>query len=147
MYSILLAGLNEAEEKLAASHFAQAGHNIVTAKDIVESKEILKNQRIDWVYPQASSDESAVDELKQLTEYFIALPVVLICAQPHGSLMLDAWHAGAADVIVLPITPQSLDASLQHGGKIAPKCRNITGAGVIVIVYRPGIEKDGEHRT
>lgn len=122
MYSVLLAGLKAADEKLASSHFTQLGHRIAAAKDIAEAKDKLKAQWMDLVYLQASSDDKALDELKQLTEYFISLPVVLLCAQPTAKLMLDAWHAGAADVVALPLTLQSLDTSLQHGAKqLAPR--------------------------
>jgi serine phosphatase RsbU (regulator of sigma subunit) len=114
IYSILLAGLKAPDESLVLNHFAHSGHRVVAAKDVVEAKEKLKSQTFGLIYLQASSDFSAVDELKEAARHFASLPIVLVCAQPTEGLVLDAWHAGASDVLFLPLTPQSLDISLQR---------------------------------
>jgi serine phosphatase RsbU (regulator of sigma subunit)/DNA-binding response OmpR family regulator len=113
-YSVLLTGLRAPEESLVITHFTQSGHAVVTAKDIVEAKEKLKTHTMGVVYLQASSDAKAVDELKEATKHFASLPVVLICAQPSEDLVHDGWHAGASDVLFLPLTPLSLDISLRR---------------------------------
>jgi serine phosphatase RsbU (regulator of sigma subunit)/FixJ family two-component response regulator len=117
MYSILLAGLKKEDEIFASNHFAISGHRIVTAKDVVEAGEMLKTQWIDCIYLQASSDDQAIDELQKLLGSFAALPIVLLCTQPAASFVVEAWHAGAADIVVLPPTAQSLDSSLQLNAK------------------------------
>jgi sigma-B regulation protein RsbU (phosphoserine phosphatase) len=114
-YSILLAGLKSSEESLISSHFSRMGHQITTAKNSADAKRKLKSHSIDLLYFQASADEAAVNELKEITAEFISLPVVLVCTKPVEGFVLDAWHAGATDILFIPLTPQSLDASLQRG--------------------------------
>jgi sigma-B regulation protein RsbU (phosphoserine phosphatase) len=113
-YTILLAGLGPAEERFVSTHFSGSGHGLVTAADLVDAGEKLRNQRIDIFYFQATTDERAVNEIEEITRDFSSLPVVLICTRPSEGLVLDAWHAGATDIVFLPLTPQSLDASLQR---------------------------------
>ncbi len=115
MYSILLVGLKESDEAFAANHLVQLGHKIVSAKNIVEAKVAQGSQKIDWIFLQASSDGAALEELRQLAADFTALPVVLLCAQPSAGLVVEAWHAGAVDVIVPPLNSQLLDTSFQQG--------------------------------
>jgi sigma-B regulation protein RsbU (phosphoserine phosphatase) len=115
MYSILLIGLKETDEVFASNHLLRLGHKVMLAKDVVGAKDMLKAQKIDWAYLQAPSDDKAIEELTQFAADFASLPVVLLCTHPAASLVVEAWHAGAADVIVLPLTSQSLDASFQHG--------------------------------
>jgi len=114
IYSILLTGLRAPEESLASSHFAQSGHRVVAARDVVEGGEKLKSQAVDLVYLQASADDRAVEELKEAVRHFAPSPIVLVCAEPKKDLLPDAWSAGASDVLFLPLTPHSLDISLQR---------------------------------
>jgi phosphoserine phosphatase RsbU/P len=116
-YSILLTGLTVPEEHLASSHFAQSGHQVITARDFSDTKEKLKMHRIDLVYLQPSAEEKAVNELKEIVSHAASLPVVLLCSNPTEKIVLGAWHAGATDLISLPLTPHSLDHSLQRGEK------------------------------
>jgi serine phosphatase RsbU (regulator of sigma subunit)/DNA-binding response OmpR family regulator len=112
MYSVLLAGL-KGEEYSASSHFSNLGHRVLTAADFVEAKAKLENYQVDLVYLRASSDERAIDELRQFTGTICTLPVVLVLTQPSAGVVLDCWHAGAADILVTPLSSTSLDASLQ----------------------------------
>jgi|WetSurMetagenome_2_1015567.scaffolds.fasta_scaffold10823_6 phosphoserine phosphatase RsbU/P len=116
-YSLLLAGLETQEEKFISTHLAQSGHQIVTVKDVADAKEILKAQQIDFIYFQASADNRVLHELEEITKHHASLPVVLVCARPAEGLVLGAWHAGAADILVPPLTPQSLDTSLLRTSK------------------------------
>ncbi len=113
IYAILLIGLKTHEESFAASHFSRSGHQIITAASAVEAKDRLKSQKIALAYLQASSDENAVQELREIVEHG-GLPVVLVCARPTNGLVLEAWRGGAADILFLPLTPQSLDSSLER---------------------------------
>jgi serine phosphatase RsbU (regulator of sigma subunit)/DNA-binding response OmpR family regulator len=113
IYSILLAGLGSSEESLVSTHFSMLGHGIIKAGDLADAREKLKSQEIDIFYFQAAADDSAVNEIEEITKE-LALPVVLMCASPSDGLVLKAWHAGAVDIISLPPTPQSLDVSLQR---------------------------------
>ncbi len=116
-YSILLTGLKISEENFASSHFVQSGHQVITARDFPDAKEKLKAHRIDLVYLQPSADERAVNELEEIASHAATLPVVLLCANPTDKTVLGVWHAGAADLISLPLTPHSLELSLQRGAK------------------------------
>jgi sigma-B regulation protein RsbU (phosphoserine phosphatase) len=113
MYSILIAGLND-EKNVVSAHFAALGHQITTVGDIVEAKEKLAQSTVDLIYLQASSGGGAIEELQQFTANLHAVPVVLILSQPATSLVLECWHAGAADILITPLSPQSLDTSLQQ---------------------------------
>jgi phosphoserine phosphatase RsbU/P len=116
-YSILLTGFKVPEENFASSHFARSGHQVITARDFSDAKEKLITHKIDLVYLQPSADERAVSELEEIASRRASLPVVLLCANPTENLVLGAWHAGAADLVSLPLTPHSLDLSLQRGAK------------------------------
>jgi len=113
-FSILLTGLKSAEEGFAISHFAQSGHAVVTARDIAEGKGKLKSHAMGLVYLQASSDDKAVEEIKEAAIQFASLPIVLICEQPMESLVHDGLQAGASDVLFPPLSHHALAISLQR---------------------------------
>jgi phosphoserine phosphatase RsbU/P len=112
MYSILLAGMRS-EENFASDHLARLGHRIITAKDIADANSKHGDLRTDLVYLQPSSDSRAVEELRQITHDFGALPVVLVLTQPAVGHVLECWHAGATDILTTPLNSKSLEASLQ----------------------------------
>ncbi len=128
-YSILLTGLASLEEELASNHFSQAGHRVLTARNLVEARDALKTRRVDLVYLQASADENALSELQELIAHS-RQPVVLLCSRPAEGLVLEAWRTGAADILFLPLTPRSLDASLQRGARQIPSRDPGRAAGV-----------------
>ncbi len=117
-FSILLVGLKAPAEPLAVGHFTQAGHGVTTAASPSEARE--KTPRAEIIYLQPTSDSKAVEELKQLISICPGPPVALICAQASGPVMLEAWQAGAADIMVLPLTPQSLTRSLERMSRQIP---------------------------
>ncbi len=119
-YSLLLIGLKEPALNLAREHFVQGGHRVDCVGGTSEAAERLKEGRHDLVYLQPASDAEAeaMAEFRQILA--LGLPVVLICTKATGTLTLDAWHAGAADVVILPLTPRSLEASLQRAIKRLP---------------------------
>jgi phosphoserine phosphatase RsbU/P len=113
-YSILLAGLPISEESFVTSHFSRSGHHVISSRDCVEVREKLKSQRIDLLYLQALADEGIISRLEEISGLYPSLPVVLMCDRMSEGLILDAWRAGAADMLFAPLTSQSLDASLQR---------------------------------
>ncbi len=113
MYSVLLAGL-KGEESFASDHFTRLGHKVVTAGNADEAKQKLAGSPADVVYLRASTEDRALDELRQLIADSVSLPVVLILTHPNAGLVLEGWHAGAADVLVTPLNSKALDTSLQQ---------------------------------
>jgi phosphoserine phosphatase RsbU/P len=144
-YSILLAGLTSSEESLALNHFVQSGHRVVAARDVGEAKEKARNQEVDLVLLRASADLKAVDELKEASRHLAPLPILLVCAKPTEGLVLDAWHAGASDVLFLPLTPHSLDASLQRIVKQFPMRNSEQPASVHARFFY--LDESGEERS
>ncbi len=116
-YSILLIGLKKDAEILISTHFSGLGHSIRKAKDNIAAGKIINDQKIHVVYLQSSEDDRAINELKELTNNFPWLPIILICARQEGDLILNAWRAGATDILFTPPTSQSLDSSFQQAVK------------------------------
>jgi sigma-B regulation protein RsbU (phosphoserine phosphatase) len=116
-YSVLLVRLRADEKELVSSHLSGLGHRISISEDSVDAGKILNDQEIHLVYLQSSTDDRAVEELEELTKNFPSLPIILICARRDGDLILNAWHAGAADILFTPLTSQNLNASLMQAVK------------------------------
>jgi len=132
IYTILLAGLAPSEESVALTHFSGLGHRVLTAKAYDSALEILKTEKPGACYFQTPAEDSALHTIEEVVRRFASIPVVLVCNPCAASFILRAWHAGAADVLPLPLTPQSLDASLQqcagripsqHDPAISPSAR------------------------
>lgn len=118
LYSILLVGLKTAEEQLLSAHLSGLGHRVTAIKDLLDSKDQLRNQSADLLYFQASADDRALEEFGEILRQSGSSPVVLLCAKPNAGLVLEAWHAGAADVLVPPLKPASLNTSLDRGAAL-----------------------------
>jgi phosphoserine phosphatase RsbU/P len=114
-YSILLAGLNTPEKLFISTHFSRLGHQIITVGKSADAQEKVGTQKFDLVYLQGSGEDKGLKELENLLSTFDAPAVVLLCAVEAEGFVLKAWHAGAADILCLPLATQSLDASLQRG--------------------------------
>ena len=119
-YSILFAGPNAPEDSIVSAHFSRSGHEVISSTDFEEARKKLQSQRIDLVYLQASANEGILPKLEEITGLYPSLPVVLICDRVAENLILDAWHAGAADILFPPLTPQALDASLRRSSRKMP---------------------------
>jgi len=114
IYTILLTGLAPSEEAAAVAHFSGLGHRVLTAKAHESALEILKAQKPDACYFQAPADDRALQAIEEVVRHFTSIPVVLVCGPHAARFILQAWHAGATDVVLLPMTPQALDASLKR---------------------------------
>ncbi len=141
-YSILLVGLKAPAEPFAVSHFTSAGHRVAVAASLAEARE--DSLQPDLIYFQPTSDTRAVEELKQLVSARPGTIVALVCTQASGPVMLDAWHAGAADILVLPLTAQSLNKSLERVKKHIP-ARETTQAPDVQARFRYLDETGREH--
>jgi phosphoserine phosphatase RsbU/P len=115
--SVLFSGLRTSEEGFVTTHFSRLGHQAICLGNWNEASERLRSQRCDLLYLQASRAGDVISKLEEIAERHPSLPVVLIFDRTLESLVLDAWHAGAADILFLPLTPQSLDGSLDRGVK------------------------------
>jgi serine phosphatase RsbU (regulator of sigma subunit)/DNA-binding response OmpR family regulator len=111
-HHILLMGMKE--PALALSHFSQAGHRVTTGPGLSQKIESLDDPELDLVYLQPLDDAWAIEELRQTRRRRPDVGVVLVCSQSSTHLTLDAWRAGAADIIFPPLTPSSLDESLRR---------------------------------
>ncbi len=114
MHSILLTGLSVPEASLVSAHFSSSGHEVIPVKDFTEALERLKNSKTDLMFLRSSEGENIIHRLEEFGGLHSSVPVVLVCEKAGERFILDAWHAGAADILFTPLTPQSLDSSLQH---------------------------------
>jgi len=80
-----------------------------------DSKDCSTNDRSDL--PSSFTDDRAVQELQDFATRFPSIPIVLLCNRTEENLVLDAWHAGAADMLFLPITSRCLDKSFERCAK------------------------------
>ncbi len=113
-YSILLTGLSASDASFVSTHLAQSGHAVIAAADVAEALERLQKQTVDLVLLQAASNDGSVHVLEEVAGLYPSLPIVLVCSRTAEGLVLDAWRAGAADILFLPLTSQSLDTCLLH---------------------------------
>ena len=119
-YSVLLIGLKAPADSLTRDHLTRAGHRVAAAANPSEAREALATPQLDLVIVQPASDSMAVGELNQVLSIRPGAVVVCVFTQPSGPAMLDAWHAGAADILVLPLTVQALESSLERVSKRMP---------------------------
>jgi sigma-B regulation protein RsbU (phosphoserine phosphatase) len=126
-YSILLTGLSASDASFVSTHLSQSGHAVNAAADVAEALERLQKQTVDLVLLQAASNDGSVHVLEEVAGLYPSLPIVLVCSRTAEGLILDAWRAGAADILFLPLTSQSLDACLLHNTRK---------------IHAPEIEKD-----
>lgn len=117
-HRILLIGMTEQE--LALGHFSRAGHRAAAVPGFDTRLESMDDPDLDLVYLQPADDARALEELRQVKSRRPDLAVVLVCAQLSVPLMVEAWRAGASDILFLPLTPESLDASLQRATSRIP---------------------------
>ena len=111
-YCVLLLGI--ADPVVPRNHFGKAGILVREAVSLTRDFSSLKNPELDVIFLQPSEEARATEELRQILECRPDLPVILISGKPSVHLAREAWHAGAADILFLPLTPESLDESLRH---------------------------------
>jgi serine phosphatase RsbU (regulator of sigma subunit)/pSer/pThr/pTyr-binding forkhead associated (FHA) protein len=111
------------EQELALGHFSRSGHRAAAVPGFDTSLESMDDPDLDLVYLQPADDARALEELRQVKSRRPNLAVVLVCAQPSVHLTVEAWCAGASDILFLPLTPESLDASLQRAASRIPGTR------------------------
>ena len=120
-YSILLLGLQDSAESLASAHFTKCGHRVLAVGTGVAGNEALKDPQIHLIYMQPSSDKQALDEFRRIRLVRADLPVVIVSKEQSVSAMREAWHAGAADVLGVPLTAEALDFSLKRCAQQLPE--------------------------
>jgi sigma-B regulation protein RsbU (phosphoserine phosphatase) len=116
-YSILLLGFSPQAYETASKYFAEVGHRIVSAPVDSDTDELLRHSQPNLIYLEPASDTSALEEFRRTAAIRPAVPIILVCAKPSVGLLHEAWHAGAADMIFLPLTAQALGSSLGHAAK------------------------------
>ena len=108
-YSIMLIGMDAKEETAASTHLSRSGHRVITAVSFDKASERFSTEPVDIIYLNG-----AVDRLKEITGTNPSVPVVMVSQSPTMDFITDSWRAGAADLLPLPLTPDSLDSSLQR---------------------------------
>jgi serine phosphatase RsbU (regulator of sigma subunit)/DNA-binding response OmpR family regulator len=113
-YRILLLGLERDAESFARSHFTALGHTVLPAARFTEVEGLLRESQVDIAYLQGQSLNAAMEDLKRITSVRRGFPVILISADTTASNTAEAFRGGAADVLMLPLSAQSLDGSLSR---------------------------------
>jgi sigma-B regulation protein RsbU (phosphoserine phosphatase) len=111
-HHILLLGMTE--QALALNHFIQVGCRTTLAPVLSQGIEGLNDPELDVIYLQPTDDSRAIEELRQTLSYRPDVAIVLVCTQASMHLTLEAWRAGASDILFPPVTPDSLSESLQR---------------------------------
>ena len=114
---ILLLGMSEAA--LVADHLRGAGHMVLTVSGLNGGLECLAHPDLDLVYLQPAAEAHAIEELRQVRMHRPDVAVVLVFTHPSNELIIEAWRNGAADVLLMPATPRSLDESLRRVLRVA----------------------------
>ncbi|MEJ2109635.1 MAG: FHA domain-containing protein [Acidobacteriota bacterium] len=120
MYSILVAGLNPSEEKFARSHFSKMGHEVIAARNPAEARSEMNDRGIDLAYLRISEGDKPAVKIKELFASDQPPPFVFVCDRAVDGFILEAWRCGASDILVLPLTTESLNASLQRSSIKVP---------------------------
>jgi len=109
---IMLFGMTK--QAPAYEHFRKAGHRVILAQEPRNETTLTENPEADIVYLQASHSVHAINELRLVLKSQRRIPVVLICDQCSVQMTMEAWRAGASDILFSPLTPESLDESLKR---------------------------------
>lgn len=117
-HSILLLGVKD--PSLALSHFGGAGHRVAHAPAAPSAWDGAGVPDFDIVYLQPAEDARAIEELRHALGRRPDLRIVLVCSRPSAPMVLDAWRSGAADILFQPLTPESLNESLQRAERHTP---------------------------
>jgi serine phosphatase RsbU (regulator of sigma subunit)/DNA-binding response OmpR family regulator len=142
-YSILLIGIDPSTLMLARASLQAGGHLLTVAATVAEAGEHLTNPGLDVVYLQPREPSQAMEELQQVLAARSELAVVLVCAQPSASFVLQAWRAGAAGVLELPLGPESWESSLQRAvRRVRPKLPESAGGQEACLRYRDDSGKE-----
>lgn len=110
-YRILLAGMRAADEALAHAHLTAAGHTVSSVAESGRLAERIRALAPDLVYAHVGAGAHAPGELVGSCGH---ARVVLLAEKPSAELALQAWRAGAADLLPLPLTARSLEESLER---------------------------------
>jgi serine phosphatase RsbU (regulator of sigma subunit)/DNA-binding response OmpR family regulator len=122
-YRVLLVALEHEVEAFAARHLTALGHAAVTAQDWAEVEQALEDPAIDLAYLYSHLDPASPNLLGRIIALRPELPVILISGDSTSSNTVDAFRTGAVDVLLLPLTAQSLDASLARVARHLPGAR------------------------
>jgi DNA-binding response OmpR family regulator len=112
--AILHAGLSESEGNSIFLYFSSLGHRVIAAKRISDAKEHLNSENIDLLFLQISEDLRTMEELENIMKQLAFSPAILLCNRRSEEFILNAWHAGAFDILFLPLTTESLDDCLRR---------------------------------
>ncbi len=125
---VLLLGIKEPD--FALKHFTHENHRVTAVPALSSDAACLGDPDLDVVYLQPQNDLQATHEVSEILGRHPGVAVVLVCAEYSVRLTLEAWRAGASDVLSLPLTAEALDQSLQRATKAVPAKHTPQGEGV-----------------
>ncbi len=119
-YAIMLLGTAPPSGEGVAALLSRAGHTVVEAKDGADAEEKLRTLRVDLLCLQGSGDAETARRIEYFSGSYPLLPVVAVCDRATDGFILDAWHAGASDVLASPVAAEDLAAALARAAGRAP---------------------------
>jgi phosphoserine phosphatase RsbU/P len=112
--TILLAGLRPPLDEVIQQHLRAKGHRLKTASDAAGAQVELKSADIDLVLFQSREDAALPADVRMLEPLEQRCPLLCICENATAQQTLDVFRAGALDLLVGPLTPESLDVALER---------------------------------
>jgi phosphoserine phosphatase RsbU/P len=96
-------------------------HNVSASARVCDALVSFKDLQPDILFLQPVSDECGLEELLQAKKSFPKAAIILVCSGKISSIPVEAWHAGAADVILLPLSEESLRSSFDRAATGIPQ--------------------------
>jgi phosphoserine phosphatase RsbU/P len=112
--TILLVGLRPPLDEVVQKHLYSKGHLLKTATDAAEAQTHLKSADIDLALLQSRDAAALVADVRTLQPLERRCALLCVCDSATAQQTLDVFRAGAVDLLVGPLTPESLDAALER---------------------------------
>ena len=107
-YSILSVRIAAADCAVARSTLTKQGHRLTAEDGLGKALSAVEKETHDLVFLRPAPDSSNFNEVQSIKKIRPSLPIIIVLSNPTAVSILEAWHAGADDVIPLPFTDQSL---------------------------------------
>ena len=115
--SVLIIDDAEGSRNVIKSRIAIYGHNVFTADNITETRQVLKSQKIDVIFLEYDIDGgNGLEFLKTLksSREYVNIPVIIISGDNDIERSVQCISKGAEDYLVKPLNPTILKARLEN---------------------------------